>query len=106
MNLIRNRISEELVPTEFSLGQNYPNPFNDKTIIKYCIAYKSEVTLKVFDSEKKLIEILVNEEKEAGTYEIEFNSHSGEVRNLPAGVYFYELKAGEFISTKKMILIK
>jgi hypothetical protein len=101
MNLIRNQISEELVPTEFSLGQNYPNPFNDKTIIKYCIAYKSEVTLKVFDSENKLIEILVNEEKEAGTYEMEFYA-----ANQPAGVYFYQLRADAYVESKKMILLE
>jgi len=48
----------------------------------------------------------VNEEKPAGTYEVEFNSHSGEVRNLPSGIYFYRLRAGAFSETKKMILLK
>jgi hypothetical protein len=101
MNLTRNPVLNELVPEEFYLVQNYPNPFNAKTTIKYCVAYKTNVKLTVYDSEDELIKILVDEEKNPGTYEMEFYA-----ANLPAGVYFYELKAGEFISTKKMILIK
>jgi hypothetical protein len=64
------------------------------------------VTLKVYDILGREIATLVNEEKPAGEYEVEFNSHSGEVRNLPSGIYFYQLQAGDFISTKKMILLK
>jgi hypothetical protein len=60
----------------------------------------------VFDVLGNEVATLVNEEKTAGTYEVEFNSHSGNVRNLTSGVYFYQLKAEEFISTKKMILLK
>jgi hypothetical protein len=93
-------------PLEFTLEQNFPNPFNPSTKIKYSIPQSSQVQIKVFDVLGNEIEILVNKEKPAGTYEVEFNSHSGEVRNLPSGVYFYQLKAREFISTKKMILIR
>jgi hypothetical protein len=64
------------------------------------------VTLKVYDILGREIATLVNEEKTAGTYEVEFNSHSGEVRNLTSGVYFYQLKAGSYVETKKMILLK
>jgi hypothetical protein len=64
------------------------------------------VVVKVFDVLGNEMETLVNEEKSAGTYEIEFDSHSGEVRNLPSGVYFYQLKAGSFVETKKMVLMK
>jgi hypothetical protein len=52
------------------------------------------------------IATLINEEKPAGEYEVEFNSHSSEVRNLPSGVYFYQLKVGSFVDTKKMVLMK
>ena len=96
----------ENIPTEYTLFQNYPNPFNPSTKIRYSIPQSSNVVIKVFDILGNEIETLVNEQKPAGTYEAEFYSHSGEVRNLPSGVYFYQLKAGDFVETKKMIVIK
>ncbi|HRP93821.1 MAG TPA: T9SS type A sorting domain-containing protein [Ignavibacteriaceae bacterium] len=100
-------------PSEFMLSQNYPNPFNPITTIIYSIPNTtlsgvegSRVQLKIYDVLGKEIATLVNEEKTAGSYEIEFNSHSGEGRNLTSGVYFYTLRAGSFVQTKKMILIK
>jgi len=99
----------DLVPSEFFLSQNYPNPFSEKTIIKFCVAYKTKVKLEVFNSEGKLIKKILDEEKEAGSYEVEFNitiCHSREGGNLSEGVYFYQLKAGDFVSKKKMILSK
>jgi len=62
--------------------------------------------LKVYDILGREVATLVNEEKTAGTYEIEFDSHSGEARNLTSGVYFYQLSAGDFVETKKMILMR
>ena len=88
-------------PTEFALEQNYPNPFNPNTKIKYSIPQSSNTTIKVFDVLGNEIKTLIDEYKPAGKYEIEFNA-----ANLPSGVYFYQLQAGEFISTKKMILLK
>ena len=93
-------------PTNFSLAQNYPNPFNPSTMISYQLPVGGDVTLKVYDILGNEIATLVNEYKPAGRYQIEFNSHSGKVRNLTSGVYFYQLKAGEFLQTKKMILLK
>ncbi|GIK61974.1 MAG: hypothetical protein BroJett017_28640 [Ignavibacteriota bacterium] len=109
-------------PIEFSLEQNFPNPFNPTTKIKYTIPASLNpskggtlVQLQVFDILGNAVATLVNEQKQPGTYEVEFNtaSHSGEVRNLPAGrqglpsgIYFYKLQAGTFVQTKKMILIK
>jgi hypothetical protein len=98
----------------FSLEQNYPNPFNPNTTIRYSIPsvianevkQSQLVTLKVYDVLGNEIATLVNEEQTAGKYEIEFESHSGEVRNLVSGIYFYQLKAGEFMETKKMLLLK
>lgn len=101
MNLNRNSLMDELVPTEFYLSQNYPNPFREKTVIKYCIAYKTKVTLKVFDPEGKMIKILLDEETEAGTYEVEFNASE-----LQEGNYIYQFQAGDFFSIKKMILLR
>ena len=99
----------EFIPSEFFLSQNYPNPFKEKTIIKYCLAYKTQVNLKVFNAEGKEIEQLINEEKNPGTYEVEFSAsicHSCESRNLPDGFYFYRLDAGNYSSEKKMEIIK
>lgn len=95
-------------PNKFSLAQNYPNPFNPKTDIQYAIGSKQFVTLKVYDVLGNEIATLVNEEQPAGEYEVELNvaSHSGEVRNLTSGVYFYKLTAGTFYETKKMIIAK
>jgi len=94
------------LPVDFSLSQNYPNPFNPSTSIKYAIGNRQFVTLKVYDVLGNEIKTLVDEEKPAGTYEVEFNSHSGNVRNLTSGVYFYQIKAGDFVETKKMVLMK
>jgi hypothetical protein len=90
----------------FSLQQNYPNPFNPNTIIKYQIPELSFATIKVFDVLGKEVVTLVNEEKPAGSYEVEFNSRGLIHQTLPSGIYFYQLKAGNFIETKKMILLK
>jgi len=97
----------ESYPTSFHLYQNYPNPFNPSTKIKFLIAPanipKGEafVSLKVYDVLGNEVATLINEEKPAGNYEIEFNAI-----NLPSGVYFYQLVAGNFVSTRKMLLLK
>lgn len=95
-------------PAHFALMQNYPNPFNPSTKIQYSIGSRQFVSLKVYDILGNEVEILINEEKPAGIYEVEFNvgSHSGGVRNLTSGVYFYKLTAGTFSETKKMIIAK
>jgi hypothetical protein len=86
---------------EFNLLQNYPNPFNPSTKIKYLIPQSSDVLVKVYDVLGNEIETLVNEEKFAGTYEITWFAE-----NLPSGVYFFQLKAGNFVQTKKMVLLR
>jgi hypothetical protein len=101
--------TEENLPNGFVLCQNYPNPFNPSTKIRFVVPsvipsgtkQSHLVTLKVYDVLGNEIATLVNEVKSAGEYEVEFNASS-----LTSGVYFYQLKAGEFIQTKKMILLK
>lgn len=88
-------------PIAFKLEQNYPNPFNPSTSIQYAVSNNQFVSLKVYDIIGNEIETLINEEKPAGTYEVEFNAEK-----LTSGVYFYQLRAGNFIDTKKMILLK
>jgi len=99
MNIVNNSNHDEMIPFEFHLSQNYPNPFKDKTKIKYCIPYKTKVNITVFDPMGNKIETLVDEDKEAGTYEAEFNASE-----LLSGVCFYQMKAEDFIETKKMLL--
>jgi len=96
------------LPEDYYLFQNYPNPFNPNTVIGYRLSVSSMVTLKVYDVLGNEVAVLVNEEKPAGIYEVEFNGHSGlsGTRGLPSGVYFYTLTAGSFKQTKKMILLK
>jgi hypothetical protein len=85
----------------FSLNQNYPNPFNPTTTIKYSIPEMSKVSLTLFNLLGEEVATLVNEEKVAGYYTVEFNASS-----LSSGVYFYRLQAGSFTETKKMVLMK
>ena len=85
----------------YMLLQNYPNPFNPSTNIKYGVSSTELVNLKVYDVLGNEVATLVNEEKPAGTYEVTWSA-----ANLPSGVYFYQLRAGNFIETKKMILSK
>lgn len=93
---------------DYNLGQNYPNPFNPSTQIDYTIKSTGLVTLKVYDMLGNEVANLVNERKEQGNYSVTFNAanHSGGVRNLPSGIYFYTLTSGNFTATKKLILLK
>ncbi|MFH0736761.1 MAG: T9SS type A sorting domain-containing protein [bacterium] len=95
-------INDELTePTDFNLSQNYPNPFNPATTIKFTIPSANVVTLKVYDILGSEVTTIVNEFKNAGTYEVNFNAS-----NLASGVYFYSLQTGNFAQTKKLLLLK
>ncbi|RKY99192.1 MAG: hypothetical protein DRQ13_02810 [Ignavibacteriae bacterium] len=93
------------IPNKYLLFQNYPNPFNPSTTIKYQVPALSSVTLKLYDVLGSEIATLVNEEKPAGIYEVQFNQEKNSW--FPAsGVIFYQLRAGNFVETKKMILLR
>jgi hypothetical protein len=92
---------EQTIIDSFTLFQNYPNPFNPITVIRFHVSSQIDVKLKVYDLLGKEVETLVNEMKYPGEYSIQFNGS-----NLPSGIYFYQLIAGNFISTKKMQFIK
>jgi hypothetical protein len=96
---VENEVSP--IPKEYKLEQNYPNPFNPSTTISYQLPEAGNVSLKVFDVLGREVATLVDEYRNAGSYEIEFVASA-----LPSGVYFYQLKAGDFVETKKMLLIK
>jgi hypothetical protein len=88
-------------PDVFYLGQNYPNPFNPSTIIKYSVPADGLVTLKVYDLLGKEVSTLVNDYKQAGTFDVNFDGS-----NLSSGVYYYQLTSGELTATKKLMLTK
>jgi len=100
---------QEYLPKNYSLSQNYPNPFNPNTNIEYSVPNWSRTTLKVYDVLGSEIITLINEEKPAGVYKINWDASS-----LSSGVYFYRLQAGDpstgsgqsFVETRKMILLK
>ncbi len=94
-----------IAPTSFSLDQNYPNPFNPSTKISWQSPVAGWQTLKVYDVLGNEVATLVDEFREAGSYEVEFKSAVGSLQ-LASGIYYYQLKAGNFIQTKKMMLMK
>jgi hypothetical protein len=93
-------IAREGIPIEFGLQQNYPNPFNPSTAIRFELPKSANVTLKVFNALGQQVALLVNEQKEPGYYEATWNA------NVPSGIYFYRLQAGEYMETKKMVVLK
>jgi hypothetical protein len=89
------------MPQEYYLHQNNPNPFNPSTTIKYELPKSSEVRLSVYDMLGREVSVLVNERRDAGVHEVKFESS-----NLASGVYFYRLRAGDFVQTRKLLLCR
>ncbi|RPI68541.1 MAG: T9SS C-terminal target domain-containing protein, partial [Ignavibacteriales bacterium] len=96
-----NEIEVNAAPVSFSLQQNYPNPFNPSTKITYSIPQKSFVTIKVYNSLGEEVSVLVNEHKDGGSYNVDFNA-----ADLSSGIYFYKIEADNFSEIKKMILLR
>ncbi len=89
------------VPASFSLNQNYPNPFNPTTTIGYDVPVRIHVTIVAYDILGRLVETLVDGERQPGHYEVTFNAS-----RLPSGIYFYRLQAGSFSETRKLSFVK
>jgi hypothetical protein len=89
------------LPTRFSLNQNFPNPFNPSTTIRYGLPARSHVSLTVFNTLGQQISVLQDGEQEAGYNEAQFNA-----TNLSSGVYFYRIQAGDFVQTKRLLLLR
>ncbi len=96
---VKSDISD--VPEKFGLSQNYPNPFNPSTVISYQLTVNTFVTLKIYDVLGREIETLVNEYKKPGKYEVEFDG-----TRFASGIYFCTMRAGSFIQTRKLVLMK
>ncbi len=92
---------KRMEPTEFYLSQNYPNPFHEKTTIKFCLPCRARVKLDLLTTQSKVLRRILDEEKEAGTYEIEFDGS-----NLSEGSYICLFQAGDFVASKRMLLEK
>jgi len=101
IELVTSVANEPTQPTEYFLSQNYPNPFNPATKINYALPSAAMVELKVYNVLGQLITTLVNEENPAGVYEVDFNA-----TDLPSGVYIYKIQAGDFVQSRKMLLLK
>ncbi len=93
----------ELMPSTFKLAQNYPNPFNPSTVINYQLPVSGHVSLKVYDMLGREVATLVDEFQNAGTYNSQFSILNSQ---LSSGIYFYTIRAGNFVQTKKMMLLK
>jgi hypothetical protein len=92
---------EDGIPTQYSISQNYPNPFNPTTEITFALPKASHVTLAILDALGRAQAVLVDGERPTGTYSVSWNAS-----NFPSGIYFYRLQAGDFVETKKLVLLK
>ncbi len=100
--ILKDKTGDEIaVPVRFYLGQNYPNPFNPSTTINYETIKLADVNISVYDILGRLVKVLVNEKQKPGEYSIKFSAE-----NLPSGIYFYKIIAGEFSDTHKMIILR
>jgi hypothetical protein len=96
--IVRN-VMKEMIPSEFHLSQNYPNPFSERTTIKFCVPCKSRVRVDIVNAESGFVRRLEDDEKEAGTFEIELDACG-----MAEGSYLCVLQAGDFAATKRMTL--
>ncbi len=98
--------NQSIIPERFELSQNFPNPFNASTEIKYSLPSKSDMTLSIYNILGQRINLLIDEEKPAGNYSINWDGNDLNGRPTASGIYLYQIKAGDFIETKKMLLLK
>jgi len=93
-------------PEEFTLFQNYPNPFNPETTIKYQLPKRTHVTLKIYNQIGQEVITLTDSNKNEGYYHDEWNGRNRDGKMVSSGIYFYQLRAGNFVKTRKMILLR
>jgi hypothetical protein len=94
------------VPVTYQLEQNYPNPFNPSTTIRYELRAAAHVLLKIYDILGREVKTLVNEQNSPGTFQVVWNGENAFGNRVASGVYFYQLKAGTFAETKKLLLLR
>ena len=94
------------VPGIHILSQNYPNPFNPSTTIQYTVTSPGQVVIKIYNSLGQEVSVLLDEYKTAGEYTVNWNGRDGSGNSLASGTYFYQMRVGDFVSTKKSIMLK
>jgi len=104
--LTPNNVNDEKISSAFTVSQNYPNPFNPLTTIEYKVNKTSRVSIIVFNMDGQKIKQLVNEEKSMGNYSVSWNGQNSSGRKVASGSYFYQIKIGDVLQTKKMIFLK
>ncbi|HDZ58440.1 MAG TPA: T9SS type A sorting domain-containing protein, partial [Ignavibacteriales bacterium] len=98
--------NDSFIPAVFEVSQNYPNPFNPSTIINYSIPQQSYVLIKIYDIVGREVKTLVSEEKSPGYYNVVWNADNNYGSKVATGIYIYRIIAGNYIQSKKMILLK
>ena len=106
MELSKVDLTFKNVPETFSLHQNYPNPFNPITSLRYDLPEQTLVTLTIYDLIGREVTQLVNTTQEAGYRSVQWNATDMQGKPVSAGVYLYQIRSGEFVQTKKMVLLK
>jgi hypothetical protein len=101
LEIVTSVDDENVLVTDYKLNQNYPNPFNPTTTISYQIPVENHVTLKIYDVLGAEVATLINAKQAAGSYDVTFNAS-----NLASGIYFYKIESGNFVSVKKLVLLK
>ena len=94
------------LPTTYALDQNYPNPFNPETTIRFHMPQGEQVSLRIYNATGQLVTALTDGHREAGSYEVRWNGRNAGGYPVPSGIYFCRMKAGAFVDTKKMALIR
>ena len=95
-----------ILPNNYTLHQNYPNPFNPVTTLRYSLPYYAHVTITIYDLNGKEINQLVNTSQPAGHKTVQWNATDMHGKPVSAGVYLYQIQAGDFVQTRKMVLLK
>jgi len=96
----------ELIPDEFALHQNYPNPFNPITTLRYDLPEQSHVNIVIYDMLGRQVRTLINQIQDAGFKSMTWDANDDRGKPVSAGIYLYQIKAGEFVQTRKMVLLK
>ena len=94
------------LPNGFYLGQNYPNPFNPITYIQYSVPYYGYINMDIINIKGQVVKTIVKSSHQPGNYEIMWDGTNFEERSVPSGIYFYRMMGVDFISIKKLIIIK
>ena len=94
------------LPEDFTILQNFPNPFNPLTTLRYSLPENSFVNITIYDLLGRHVKTLINQTQEAGHKSVIWNATNDDDKSVSAGIYFYQIRAGEFVQTKKMVLLK